>query len=70
MMQERGRWQTTRCHWHVGTVRNSKAELNQDGAHFKSDFAATGSDLGPLSLPFNSIRANSSQSVCRFPVCP
>jgi hypothetical protein len=31
MMQERGRWQKTRCHWHVGTVRNNKAELNQDG---------------------------------------
>jgi hypothetical protein len=28
--QERGRWQKTRCHWHVGTARNSKAELNQD----------------------------------------
>jgi hypothetical protein len=31
MMQERGRWQKMRCHWRVGTVRNSKAELNQDG---------------------------------------
>jgi hypothetical protein len=31
MMQERGRWQKTRYHWHVGTVRNNKAELNQGG---------------------------------------
>lgn len=50
MMQERGRWQKTRCHWHVGTVRNNKAELNQDGRSLQILLCRTGIDLGPLSL--------------------